>query len=150
MKRSVKILLGIIILFIVIQFIPRDHNKSTQVQVNDITTVYRVPDNVQAIFKNSCYDCHSNNTDYPLYARIQPIRFMMDGHVKQGKEELNFNEFGTYSKRKQSHKLRAIANSMTEGTMPLSSYLFIHHKAGLTPTEKTVIIDWVKKADTSD
>ena len=150
MKRSVKILLGIIILFIAIQFIPRDHNKSTVVPVDDITTVYQVPDDVEAIFKNSCYDCHSNNSDYPLYARIQPIRFMMDGHVKQGKEELNFNEFGTYSKRKQSHKLRAIANSMTEGTMPLSSYLFIHHKAALTPTEKTLIIDWVKKTDTSD
>ncbi len=150
MKRSIKILLVVIILFIAIQFIPRDYNNSILIGVNDITKLYPVPGNVQAIFKNSCYDCHSNNTNYPFYARIQPIRFMMDGHVKQGKEELNFNEFGTYSKRKQSHKLRAIANSMTEGTMPLSSYLFIHRKAGLTAMERTVIIAWVRKTDTSN
>ena len=128
MKHIIKIVLAVvIILFIAIQFIPRDQNKSEKVSVNDLTKVYQVPGNVQAIFKNSCYDCHSNNTDYPWYARVQPIRTIVDGHVRQGKVDLNFNEFGTYSERKKRHKLEAIGNSITENTMPIPSYLFIHH-----------------------
>jgi hypothetical protein len=141
MKRSIKILLAVLILFIVIQLIPRERNESGNVG-NDITKVYQVPDNVQAIFKRSCYDCHSNHTNYPWYAQIQPFRYLLDNHIKEGKAELNFNDFGTYSKRKQRSKLRAIGNSMTEGTMPISSYLFLHHDARLSSQDKSLVITW--------
>jgi hypothetical protein len=146
MKRRIKILLVIlVIVFIAIQFMPRDRNESGQKAVNDITDAYAVPSNVQAIFKNSCYDCHSNNSSYPWYAQIQPFRYILDSHIKEGKAELNFNDFGTYSKRKQRSKLRGIANSLTEGTMPLSSYLFIHHDATLSTKDKSLIQHWVSK-----
>ena len=150
MKRSIKILLALFILFIVMQFIPRERNEIGNV-VNDITKIYKVPGNVQAIFKRSCYDCHSNHTNYPWYAKIQPLRYMLDSHIKDGKAELNFNDFGTYSKRKQRSKLRAIGNSLTEGTMPISSYLFIHRNARLSITDKSLIQNWASKMnDTSN
>lgn len=150
MKRSIKILLAIVILFIVIQLIPRDRNESGNV-MNDITKTYPVPGNIQAIFKNSCYDCHSNHTNYPWYASIQPLRYMLDSHIKEGKADLNFNEFGTYSKRKQKSKLWAIGNSLKEGTMPIASYLFIHHDARLSATDQSLIINWTSKMnDTSN
>jgi hypothetical protein len=144
MKRSIKVLLAIVVLFLVIQLIPREQNDSKNV-VSDITKIYQVPGNVQAIFKNSCYDCHSNRTNYPWYAQIQPFRYILDSHIKEGKAELNFNDFGTYSKRKQRSKLRGIANSLTEGTMPLYSYLFIHHDATLSTKDKSLIQNWVSK-----
>ena len=144
MKRSIKILLAVFILFMVIQLIPRERNESGIV-VNDITKTYLVPGNVQAIFKRSCYDCHSNYTSYPWYASIQPFRYMLDDHIQEGKAELNFNEFKTYSKRKQRSKLRAISNSLKEGTMPLASYLFIHHDARLSASDMLLIINWTSK-----
>ncbi len=137
-------MLAIVVLFIVIQLIPGQQNDSRNV-VSDITKIYQVPGNVQAIFKNSCYDCHSNRTNYPWYAQIQPFRYILDSHIKEGKADLNFNDFGTYSKRKQKSKLRAIANSLTEGTMPLSSYLFIHHDAMLSTKDKSLIQNWISK-----
>ncbi|MES2267427.1 MAG: heme-binding domain-containing protein [Bacteroidota bacterium] len=147
MKRKILIGLGIIImLFVVIQFIPKDLNQGKLVPSNNITKVYPMPGDVQMILKNDCYDCHSNNTSYPFYAHIQPMRFMMDRHVRQGKDELNFDEFGTYSARKKRSKLRAISTSLDEGTMPLSSYLLIHGDAKLTPKDKILIKNWIRNA----
>ena len=150
MKRIIKVVLAVlIVLFIAIQFIPRDHNESGHVAANDITRVYQVPAGVQAIFKRSCNDCHSNQTSYPWYARIQPLRMMMDGHVSEGKKELNFNEFGSCSSRKQRSKLRAIGQSLEEGSMPLPSYTLIHRKASLTAADKAALLKWVKATNDS-
>ena len=135
--------------FILLQLIPRDRNESTRDVINDITKVYPVPANVQVILKNSCYDCHSNNTAYPWYAQIQPMRYLMDGHVRRGKNDLNFNEFGTYSARKQRSKLRAIGESLTEGSMPLFSYTFIHRNAILSKEDKALLMNWVKLTNDS-
>ena len=127
-----KILLALLIAFIAIQFIQPAHNTSGQVLPTDITKTVNVPDKVLDIFKNSCYDCHSNNTRYPWYVNIQPMGWMMARHIKNGKENLNFSEFGTYSKRKQANKLRAIAKSIKDGSMPLSSYTIMHTDAKLS------------------
>lgn len=151
MKRIIKILLVVlIILFIAFQFIPTVHNQSKQVALADIASVYELPGNVQAVFKRSCYDCHSDYTNYPWYAHIQPIRYMLDRHVIAGKKDLNFNEFGTYSSRKRRNKLRAISNSLSDGTMPLSSYLFLHHNARLSQLDTTAIQNWVRKITTNE
>jgi hypothetical protein len=148
MKRKILIgLFAIVILFIVIQFIPRDYNQGKQVPANNIVTVYSMPKDVQAIFKKDCYDCHSNNTNYPFYAHFHPMRLMMDRHVRTGKDELNFDEFGTYSARKKRSKLRAISTSLDEGTMPLPSYLLIHGDAKLTQRDTALVKNWIKKAN---
>ena len=150
MRRIIKIGLAVIVaLFIAIQFIPRDHNESESIPANDITKIYAVPVNVGTILKKSCYDCHSNATNYPLYAQIQPMRYIMDGHVRRGKNDLNFNEFGTYSARKQRSKLRAIGQSLDESSMPLSSYTFIHRSAILSKEDKGLLAAWVKQTNDS-
>jgi cbb3-type cytochrome oxidase cytochrome c subunit len=150
MKRIVKII-GIVLVafFILIQFIPRDHNENAAKPMNDVTQIYTVPANVGAMLKKSCYDCHSDHTDYPWYAQLQPFRFMLDRHIMVGKAELNFNEFATYSSRKQRSKLRAIGESLDEGSMPLSSYTFIHRDAVLSKEDQTLLKNWVKQTNDS-
>ncbi|SDG12318.1 heme-binding domain-containing protein [Mucilaginibacter gossypii] len=150
MKRIVKITGTVLVtVLLAIQFIPRDHNEKGTKPVNDIAQVISVPENVGAILKKSCYDCHSNNTDYPWYAKLQPFRLMLDRHIRGGKAELNFNEFGTYSSRKQRSRLRAIDESLEEGSMPLSSYTFIHKNAILSKEDKATLMNWVKMAGDS-
>jgi len=141
MSRSRKILFGILIVLIAIQFIQPARNKNGQV----LPTAISVPGNVQPILKTACYDCHSNNTQYPWYANIQPVRSFLDWHIKEGKEELNFSEFGSYSHRRQINKLKAIRNSINDGSMPLSSYTLIHKNARLSAAEKALIINWAEK-----
>ncbi|MFA6084865.1 heme-binding domain-containing protein [Mucilaginibacter sp.] len=149
MKRALKITLVVIgILFLAVQLIPRDHNDGRSVQPNNLTKVFPVPASVGAILKKSCYDCHSNRTNYPWYAQIQPFRYMLDDHIRGGKAELNFDEFGSYTPRKQRSKLRAIGESLDEGSMPLSSYTLIHRNAILSKEDKQLLVNWVKS--TSD
>ncbi|NHA05642.1 cytochrome C [Mucilaginibacter rubeus] len=148
MKRKILIGLGVVIIaVIVIQFIPGEYNQSKLIPANNIAEVYSMPQDVQAIFKKDCYDCHSNNTNYPFYAHLQPMRLMLDRHVRNGKAELNFDEFGTYSARKKRSKLRAISTSLDEGTMPLPSYLIIHRDAALNPRDTALIKSWIRKVN---
>lgn len=115
----------------------------------DFTRVYQVPKNVETILRTSCYDCHSNKTDYPWYSNIQPVRFFMDSHIKEGKENLNFNEFGNYSKRRQNSKLESINKQIQENEMPLASYTLIHKNAVLSTSQKELIINWINKTQDS-
>lgn len=116
---------------------------------NDISKTVVMPVDVQGILKKACYDCHSNNTNYPWYANVQPIHWFMNSHIQSGKKELNFNEFGSYSARRQQNKLRSIESSLKEGKMPLFSYTLIHRNAILTEAEKLLIINWVQSSKDS-
>lgn len=145
MSRKKIILFALLIAFIAIQFVRPARNYSGQASLDYIGRVFTVPKKVDAILKSSCYDCHSNNTRYPWYAEIQPSGWWLAYHIKKGKSELNFDEFGTYSKRRQDSKMKSIENSIKDGTMPLPSYLWIHKNAKLTKEDKSLLLNWVKK-----
>ena len=145
MRKPGKWLLILLVLFILIQFIRPARNQNGQVLQSDITKLFSVPFQVKTILEVACYDCHSNNTRYPWYASIQPGGWWLAKHVKEGKEELNFSEFGSYSRRRQINKLRSIENSIKDGTMPLSSYTLLHQNGRLTSEEKALIIAWANK-----
>lgn len=135
--------------FIVIQFIQPARNKSGGLSATDISKMVKIPDSVQAVLKNACYDCHSNNTNYPWYVNIQPMGWLMAKHIKQGKAVLNFSEFGGYTTRKQLSKLAGIANSIKDNNMPLGSYEWMHKNAQLDAIEKILIINWVQQSKDS-
>ena len=145
MKLFKKILLGIFIALVIIQFIRPAHNTSVQVLPTDIANIYAVPGSVQHVLTTACYDCHSNNTMYPWYADIQPMAWFMAYHVKNGKQDLNFSEFGSYSERKQQHKFKSIASQVKDDEMPVSSYKLMHKNARLTKEEQALIIEWANK-----
>lgn len=144
-----KAMLVLLIVFIAIQFIRPARNISGQVLPTDITKTFILPDRVLYVFKNSCYDCHSNDTRYPWYINIQPLGWIMARHIKNGKDDLNFSEFGTYSMRKQANKLRAIKTSVKEGTMPLLSYTRMHTDAKLSNEDKNFVGEWALKTKDS-
>lgn len=149
MRSKRKWILILLVAFVLIQFIQPARNHSGQVLQTDITKMFAIPSNVKTILESACYDCHSNNTRYPWYANIQPGGWWLANHIKEGKEELNFSEFGGYSPRRQISKLRSIGNSIKDGSMPLSSYTFMHKDAKLTKEEQAQLIDWVKTTGNS-
>ncbi|MBD2752061.1 heme-binding domain-containing protein [Spirosoma validum] len=140
MLRNVLLtLLGILVF---IQFFRPEKNQAEGLSPNDITTKYAVPANVQGVLKRSCFDCHSNNTTYPWYDNIQPVAWFLANHIKEGKSELNFSEFATYPPKKARHKLEEVGEAVTDGWMPLGSYLWIHQDAKLKPEEAKLIASW--------
>ena len=142
--RFVKIILFIILIIVIlIQFVQPSRNKSGEVMQTDFSTIYSIPDSVFTLFKNACYDCHSNNTNYPWYSNIQPIAGILEKDIIEGKEKLNFSEFGSYSSRRRISKLRDIENRIKDGKMPLKSYKFMHRNARLSDTENDFLIKWI-------
>ncbi len=144
MKKYFKrFFLLLLLVFIVIQFFRPAKNKSEGISANDITVKYAAPDDVKAILKTSCYDCHSNNTNYPWYNNIQPVAWWLKNHVDEGKRELNFSEFASYRIGKQYRKLEEINKEVKDGEMPLASYTLIHGDAKLNQQQKLAVANWV-------
>ena len=73
MKIVKKILLVLLLALIVIQFIHPKKNKAEGPQPNFIVNSFAIPDDVKTILAKACNDCHSNNSTYPWYAKIQPV-----------------------------------------------------------------------------
>lgn len=140
-----KILIVLVIILVIIQFIRPDKNDS-----NDMTyamsTKYEVPENVNQILKVSCNDCHSNKTEYPWYANIQPVAWWLNGHITDGKRHLNYSEFTNRPIAIQNKKLKETIEMVEEKDMPLESYTYLglHSEANLTDAQREAIIDWAK------
>lgn len=142
MKSIKKISILLVVLFAGIQLIPRNYNQSKEALKTDFIKLFNAPKPIENILKTSCYDCHSNNTNYPWYSTIQPAAWFMESHIKEGKEELNFSEFGNYSKRRQKGKLKSIISQVKDDEMPLWSYTLIHKDAILSNKDKEAIVNW--------
>ena len=136
---------GIFLLFVLlcIQFIHPTKNSSDDKKA-DISATLPVPESIQQILKTSCYDCHSNYTDYPWYSKIQPVDWWLNDHINEGKRELNFSTFSAYRLFRQYHKLEEIDEMIVEDEMPLTSYTLIHTNAKMTEAQKEMLIQWSK------
>lgn len=138
-----RILWVLVVLLVLIQFYRPARNIADKQDANAIELHYNVPPHVGALLRTSCYDCHSNNTQYPWYNNIQPVASWLNSHINDGKRHLNFDEFNTYPEEKQKKKFKQIAETIKDGEMPLSSYTLIHRNAKLTEADKKTLIDWV-------
>jgi len=139
--------LSVIVVAVVlpIQFIPVERNVSTVPAGESFERTEKVPANVAAILKVSCYDCHSNNSRYPWYSELQPAAWFMARHIKKGKEELNFDEFNNYSKRRKKAKIKSIISQIEKDEMPLKSYRLMHGGSNLSTKDKKELLDFFNK-----
>jgi hypothetical protein len=135
-----KILIGLLVVVLLMQ--PTKNQSETRAE-NDISTVYALPAGVHETFEKKCYDCHSNNTQYPWYVHIQPIGWWMASHIKEGKDELNFSEFKTYEPKRAAHTLEEISEEIGGGHMPIESYTWLHPEAKVTADERKAINGWI-------
>ena len=144
MKKNLIRTLGIgSVIFVGMQFIVPDENHIGNFE-NDITKAYVLPDNVHTILKTSCFNCHSNYTNYPWYTRIQPVRWWITGHISEGKNKLNFSEFSAYETKEQYSRFKKIEANLKAGAMPLPSYLTTHPEGRLSNEQKAILINWAK------
>jgi len=137
-----KILIILILVFVGIQFVPM--NVPADLPVKDGEAL-QAPENVQAILKQSCYDCHSSHTTYPWYSNIAPSSWFVKGHVKDGREHLNFSTWASYEDEKKLKYLQKIPKAI-KSKMPLASYLIMHKEAKLSDADKKVLEEWANEA----
>lgn len=103
-----------------------------------------VPDEVRHVLQAKCADCHSTNTEWPLYSRLAPGSWLVEYDVHEGRNHLNMSQWQRYNLETQIDMLTSIASEVRSGQMPVKQYLILHPKARLSPEEQQLIYDWAK------
>ncbi len=136
MKRSRKILLVLLSLFVAIQFvrIPKTNPP--------VTGEISVPAPVHAVLKRSCYDCHSNETVWPWYSNLAPVSWLLYSDVSGGRRTMNFSEWQQMPADKQNRRRRAVWREVKSGYMPPWFYLPMHANAKLSGADHTILQAW--------
>jgi len=141
MKRIVRfVLMGIGVLFIAIQFIPIERTNPP------VTGLVDAPEEVLTTLRRSCWDCHSNETDWPWYAYVAPMKLRVSQHVWMGREHVNFTEWDSYDAEELDEAYEEIAKVIDRGRMPLKDYLLVHRNAKLTTSDRERLVSWAESA----
>jgi hypothetical protein len=139
-----KILYGVVAIFIIIQFFRIDKTNPAINLADDFIEIAKPSEEIAVLLKSACYDCHSNQSEYPWYSNIAPVSWWVKDHINEGRDELNFSKWSTYSVKKKDHKLEEMAEELEEGEMPLKPYPLTHPEARLSDSQKEELINWIK------
>ncbi|MBM4171059.1 MAG: heme-binding protein [Ignavibacteria bacterium] len=107
-----------------------------------VTGDLKAPAEVKKIFKKSCYDCHSNETEWPWYSHVAPVSWLIIDDVNVGRKQLNFSEWERLASRKRNELKKEIWNEINKGNMPLKIYTYVHPASTLDLTQKNIIKHW--------
>lgn len=139
-----KILLGLLAVLVLLQLIPPDRSNPPVKPGMDFLQAKNAPDNVSKLFKAACYDCHSNETNYPWYSRVQPLGWWLAGHVNNGRRGLNLSDWGGFSPEKKATVIDDCIEFIEKDWMPLDSYENMHPEAVLSKDDVTMLVAWLK------
>lgn len=136
-----RILLFVVVGLILIQFAPVDRPNPP------VTGEISVPDPVMEVIRNSCYDCHSNETRWPWYSQVAPVSWRISQHVREAREQLNFSEWQGLPVEDRDQAMEEIWEEVENGAMPLSDYLIMHPEAVLTDPQRETLRRWTEGQD---
>ena len=137
-KLSQVALFGIPGAFLIAQFVTtRPTNPATKLDLS-------APQQITVLLRRACYDCHSNETQWPWYTDIAPISWLVERDVELGREELNFSEWKSYYPATRRRKLQWIQRTLEQETMPPWTYRLLHPSARLNQQELAALGQWVK------
>jgi len=132
-------IIGVIVLM---QAYPVSQPKISEDNPNDLIATTEVPDNIAGMLKTACYDCHSNETIYPWYSYVAPIKWLVYRDTYEGREDLNFSNWADMSKMDQATALSDISDEVLEGEMPMKIYPIMHAEAKLSDEDRQALADW--------
>jgi len=142
LKKFLKIaLLAAIVVGVGIQFVPVKgigSNPPARYKLD-------APPEVEAILRESCFDCHSNETKWPFYARIAPGSWLMARDVNKGRSRFNMSEWGDVDADERQLDKENSWDQIDEGEMPKWFYLPLHPKARLDDAKKATLKAWMLK-----
>jgi hypothetical protein len=139
-KRALHITIGVMAgVGIAIQFIP--------VQGVGVNPPERfaldAPPAVAAILRESCFDCHSNETHWPWYAKVAPGSWLLARDVKKGRARFNMSEWGDFEAKDKAIDKEMAWEEIEKGEMPPLMYLPGHPGARLDDAEKALLKSWL-------
>jgi len=144
MKILKIIIFAIGLFFVGIQLYRPARENPPVDETQTIFAAMNVPEDARKILERSCADCHSHKTNWVWYSQIQPAMWFMSDHVNEGRAKLNFSIWGSYEARRKRKKLGEICEEISDKSMPLPSYLWLHGDAHLSEGDVKVLCDWTR------
>lgn len=131
-KWAKRVAIGSAALLIAMQLVPygRDHDNPAVAQEPKWDS-----ERTRELAKTACFDCHSNETEWPWYSNIAPVSWLVQHDVDEGREHLNFSEFN-----KEQDDADEAAHEVEEGEMPLAVYTWTHGEARLSAEDRQALI----------
>jgi cbb3-type cytochrome oxidase cytochrome c subunit len=131
-----RVLLALVAILAAIQLVPVSRtNPAVEEEV-------RAPEDARVVIERSCYDCHSNETRWPWYARVAPGSWLVAWDVGEAREHMNFSTWNRYDEEERRDHLEEIQEVVDEGEMPLWYYLPLHPEARLGDADKAALRAW--------
>jgi hypothetical protein len=137
MKKYNKLVWILLLVFVVLQFF-RPENLSNQ-PTKDLTNI---PKEVNVILRNSCFDCHSSETNLRWYDKITPANFLVNSHIREGRKALDFSKWDSLAKPPQNSTIFYAINKVLSGEMPIPSYAVVHSSTKLNDDQIKVLKDY--------
>lgn len=145
--KAIRItLLSLAVILIAIQFIPSGLPENVTPDAKHIANSNIISEPVIAQLRKSCFDCHSEQTEFPWYSKLAPSSWFLAGHINEGREYLNFSVWEDYSRREKIALLESIKEVVESEAMPLKSYLLIHRDAMLDEELRSTLMKWADEA----
>jgi hypothetical protein len=138
------LLIALVAVFVGLQFVRPARTNPAFDQAETIYARLQVTPEVSAILDRSCQDCHSNSTRWPWYSNVVPASWFLVDHVNEGREHLNFSEWGKLDKRRADKRLEEMCEQVSEREMPMDSYTWIHRSAKLSDEDRKILCSWTE------
>ena len=94
-----------------------------------------MPANARAVLIAKCADCHSNETRWPVYARIAPGSWLIERDIVKAREEMDLSRWDQIPVDKQEVLKAKIVQEAKSGDMPPVQYLALHWTAKLSSAD---------------
>jgi len=134
MKRTLLVFLLVFIAMQLIQTEKKDVAVEKELEI-------KAPEHIMTMFKNACYDCHSNEIKWPWYSYVAPFSWVIAENANGGVKALNFSIWETYSEEEKKKHLKDIYRT-AYAAMPIPSYIWFHDEADLTKEQRKIIREW--------
>src|SRR5215469_9669745 len=139
MRRKIRLglLLSMMALLVAIQLVPSGViNPASKGEVS-------APPEIHDTLRRSCYDCHSNQTQWPWYTNVAPFSWVVARDIEVGRRQLNFSEWGTYYPGTRRRKLQWMGRALEQKVMPPPLYQLIHPASRLSPQDREQLRRWI-------
>ena len=141
MRRFVKpVLLTFLGVAVVIQLVPYGWKHPNPPVTQDAPWP---SERAREIAVGACYDCHSNETEWPVYSYVAPMSWLVRRDVENGREALNFS---TWDQEQESDADDG-ADEVEDGSMPPRQYPPLHPDARLSDEEEQILIEALEEME---